>query len=361
MSIVRVELGERSYQVLVGRDLLAGLDELAILPASARRAAIVTQEPSAEHHLEPVLGSLVRAGLEVRTHQVPDGEGAKTPDICVGLWLALAEWPLGRDDVIVALGGGVVGDLAGFIAATWHRGIALVHLPTTLLAQVDAAIGGKAAINLALGKNLVGAFHQPIAVVADVSTLQTLAPRTLIEGLGEVVKYGLIRDPSILDTCEQQADAVTAGEPHVLQDLVERSAAVKAAVVAADERESGERAHLNLGHTYGHALEAVTEYHGLLHGEAVSIGTVLALRLGVRLGITPPEIAQRGEALLERLGLPVRAPALDRADIWAAMLRDKKADEDVRFVLLADVAQPVLVTPPVDAVDAVLDEVEMTL
>lgn len=356
-----MDLGDRGYDVLVGRALLDDLDELGVVPSSSRRAAIITQQPVAEHYMVRVGQALDRAGLEVRVHQVPPTEEAKAPDILVGLWLAMADWPLGRGDLIVALGGGVVGDLAGFVAATWHRGVACLQLPTTLLAQVDAAIGGKTAIDLERGKNLVGAFHQPVAVVADVMTLDTLTPRVRTEGLGEVVKYGLIRDPSILETCERQTDAIVAGDLDVLQDLVVRSVAVKANVVAADERESGERAHLNLGHTYGHALETVTNYEGLLHGEAVAIGTALALRLGVIVGVTPPELVERTENVLERLGLPIRAPALDRDDIWAAMLRDKKADDDVRFVLLEDLGRPVLVTPDVDDIDAAIDQVEMTL
>jgi 3-dehydroquinate synthase len=293
----------------------------------------------------------------VQTHLVTDGEAAKDVSVLAEIWRACAALPLTRDDVIVAVGGGVVGDLAGFAAATYNRGIAVLQVPTTLLAQVDAAIGGKTGINLGEGKNLVGAFHQPLGVACDVATLATLSPRLLIEGLGEVVKYGLIADPTVLELLESRPDDVLAGDPDLLRQLVTRSAKVKADVVAADEREGGVRAHLNLGHTYGHAVEALTGYDQVLHGEAVAIGLVVALRLGVRLGRTPVEVARRGEAVIERLGLPTRGPALERTAVWRVMARDKKAGRDgVRFVVLDDLAVPAVITPERADVDAVLDE-----
>ncbi|MBW3621646.1 MAG: 3-dehydroquinate synthase, partial [Actinobacteria bacterium] len=228
------------------------------------------------------------------------------------------------------------------------------------LAQVDAAIGGKTGVNLPEGKNLVGAFHQPVGVVADVATLATLPERERLAGLGEVVKYGLIRDPAILDLLEADPAAARAGEPDLLAELVRRSAAVKAAVVAADERESGERAHLNLGHTYGHAVEALTGYAEVLHGEAVAIGTCAALRLGVHAGVTPPALVERTERLLGELGLPTRAPRLDREAVWTTMARDKKADDGVRFVLLEDLGRCTVTTPDRAHVDRAIDEVEAT-
>ncbi len=355
---IRVDLRERGYDVVVGRGLLGHLADAVPLPAGARRAAVVTQRPVAVHHLEPVVASLQGAGLQVSVHEVPDGEAAKSLDQLGALYRAMAALPLARGDVVVALGGGVVGDLAGFLAATWNRGVAVLQAPTTLLAQVDAAIGGKTAVNLAEGKNLVGAFHQPLGVVADVDTLATLPARERTAGLGEVVKYGLIRDPGILDLLADDPDAATTGDPDLLTELVRRSAAVKAAVVAADERETGERAHLNLGHTYGHAVEALTGYGRYLHGEAVAIGTVLALRLGVALGHTHPTLAARGEALLGALGLPTAGPVLDRAEVWRTMGRDKKVRDGVRFVLLDALASPTVITPPTDAVDAAIDTVE---
>jgi 3-dehydroquinate synthase len=369
-SVVEVALRDAPYPVVIGSRLFGDAPEHLPLPPRARRALVVSQEPIlAAGHLDGVEAALTGAGLQVVRHLVPDTEAAKRVEVLTGLWQACAEVPLTRDDVVVAVGGGVVGDLAGFAAATYNRGIAVLQVPTTLLAQVDAAIGGKTGINLAAGKNLVGAFHQPIGVLCDVATLATLPARILTEGLGEVVKYGLIRDPALLELLESalteagpDADDLAArlGEPQLLAELVQRSAAVKAAVVAADERESGERAYLNLGHTYGHAVEALTGYAEVLHGEAVAIGTVVALRLGVRLGRTPPELAHRAETLLAALGLPVRGPALDRDEVWAVMARDKKATSDgVRFVVLDDLAAPTVVTPSRADIDAVLDALDL--
>ena len=355
---IHVDLADRGYDVVVGRGVLAHLDTEVALPANARRAAVVTQAPAMSRHLDAVLGALERAGLAVEVLEVPDGETAKSLAQLGHLYHELAHLPLHRGDLVVALGGGVVGDLAGFVAATWNRGVAVLQLPTTLLAQVDAAIGGKTAVNLPEGKNLVGAFHQPLAVVANVDTLATLPIRERRAGLGEVVKYGLIRDPGILDLLEADVTAARDGDPELLSELVRRSVAVKAAVVAADERESGERAHLNLGHTYGHAVEALTGYGWYLHGEAVAIGTVVALRLGVALGRTDPDLAVRAEALLAALGLPTTGPALDRDAVWSTMARDKKVADGVRFVLLDGLARPTVVTPPTDAVDAAIGTVE---
>jgi 3-dehydroquinate synthase len=356
VTVVPVALTSAPYPVVVDRaltDVLAEVD----LPASAATALVISQEPIVVGgHLDPVETALRDAELRVVRHLVRDGEVAKDPVTLAELWQVCADVPLTRGDLVVAVGGGVVGDLAGFLAATWNRGVAVLQVPTTLLAQVDAAIGGKTGINLGAGKNLVGAFHQPIAVACAVDTLATLSPRIRTEGLGEVVKYGLIADPSILDLLEAETDAVLAGDPELLHDLVVRSAQVKGAVVAADEREGGVRAHLNLGHTYGHAVESLTGYHEVLHGEAVAIGTVVALRLGERLGHTPSDVVARGEALLERLGLPTRGPRLDRDEVWRVIARDKKATrEGVRWVVLDGLAQPTVVTADRAEVDAVLD------
>jgi 3-dehydroquinate synthase len=358
-EVIEVALADRPYPVLVGEGWLEQLADQVSLPAGARRALLVTQQGVLDAgHVDPVEASLRAGGLEVHRALVADGEVAKNADSLIALWHRAADAGLSRADLVVAVGGGVIGDLAGFVAATYNRGVAVLQVPTTLLAQVDAAIGGKTGINLPAGKNLVGAFHQPLAVACDVTTLATLPSRMLVEGLGEVVKYGLIDDPVVLERLEGSADLVLAGEPGVLRELVARSVAVKAAIVAADEREAGVRAHLNLGHTYGHAVEALTGYGTVLHGEAVAIGMVVALRLGVRLGRTPPALAERAEAVLRRLGLPTEGPVLERADVWDAMGRDKKAvAEGVRFVVLDGLAAPVVVTPDRAVVDEVLDEV----
>ena len=347
-------LDDRPYDVHVARGALDEVGSVVAASTRARRALLVSQPPVADHYADRVEASLRDAGLELTRHVFADGEANKTAATLQDVWGAAAAVPMERRDVVVALGGGVVGDLAGFAAATYNRGIDVVQVPTTLLAQVDAAIGGKTGIDLAEGKNLVGAFHQPAAVVADPDTLVTLDDRTRVEGLGEVVKYGLIRDPSILDDCEAQADDVAAGAPDVLTDLVVRSAAVKAEVVAADERESGERAHLNLGHTYAHALETLTGYEAFLHGEAVAVGMLVALRLGERLGRHGPDLHDRLHALLTRLGLPTTAPRLDPDDVLAVMARDKKADAGIRYVVLDGLARPVVVRPdPADVVAAI--------
>jgi 3-dehydroquinate synthase len=378
-TVIEVAIPGRSYPVVVGDGLTGLLPELfdGVLRgaggAAPERALVVTQQPVVDAgHVAPIEAALSMLGVDTVRRVVPDGEVAKSVEVLGELWRACAAIPLGRGDVVVAVGGGVVGDLAGFLAATYARGIEVVQVPTTVLAQVDAAIGGKTGINLPEGKNLVGAFHQPRAVVCDVAVLGTLPERIRREGFGEIAKYGLIRDPEVLEWLEAAPDiaggdplsssggdgrgSAAAADATLLRRLVERSVAAKAAVVAADERESGERAFLNLGHTFGHAVESLTGYDTVLHGEAVAIGTVAALRIGVAEGITDIEVADRAEALLDALGLPTRPPALDRAAVWAAMGRDKKAAAGaVRFVLLEDVGRPVLHTPSRRTVDEVLD------
>ena len=390
---IEVALGRRSYPVTVSAGWPADVGAALGVPGGSSRALVVSQAPvAAAGHVGPVVGALIDHGLDVDIVEVPDGEAAKDVAVLTQLWQAAADLPLARHDVIVAVGGGVVGDLAGFAAASYHRGIDVVQVPTTLLAQVDAAIGGKTGINLPQGKNLVGAFHQPRAVLCDVATLTTLPARVLTEGLGEVVKYGLIADPGLLDVLEERwpvggsrslddagegsfggasrqwsdgrSSGVADGSPGVepslalLEELVLRSVRVKAAVVAADEREGGQRAHLNLGHTYGHAVEALTGYRSVLHGEAVAIGMCVALRLGRQLGRTDDALIERVESLLARLGLPTRGPELDRDEVWRAMAGDKKVDASgVRFVVVDEPGHPALITPPPEAVDAALDEV----
>ncbi len=404
-TTIEVAVPGRSYPVVIGDGLARLLPELfdGVLRGAdgspPDRALVITQEPVVDAgHVAPVEGALSMLGIDTVRRVVPDGEVAKSVEVLSELWQACARVPLGRGDVVVAVGGGVVGDLAGFVAATYARGIDVVQVPTTLLAQVDAAIGGKTGINLPEGKNLVGAFHQPRTVVCDVDVLATLPERIRREGFGEIVKYGLLRDPEVLSLLEaalvdgagrqargsaadgvggarrsaadgvggarrSAADGVGGARARavadpLLRELVERSVAVKAAVVTGDEREAGERAFLNLGHTFGHAVESLTGYDRVLHGEAVAIGTVVALRIGVALGVTDAAVASRGEVLLQALGLPVRAPRLDRGSVWQAMARDKKAAGGaVRFVLLEDVGRPVLRTPPRVVVDGVLDEV----
>ena len=343
---IPVSVPGRPYEVVVGADLLDELSTYVALPPYARRAALITCSPVAVRFATRVRRALEVTGLAVELITVPDGEEAKSLDVLASLYHRLAAIPLGRNDVVVTLGGGVVGDLGGFAAATWNRGVALVHVPTTLLAQVDAAIGGKTAVNLPEGKNLVGAFHQPIGVVADTSTLASLPTRERRAGLGEVAKYGFIADPAVLELLESCPDEAVAGDAALLTEIVRRGVAVKARIVGADERESGERALLNYGHTVGHAIEALTGYRAYRHGEAVALGMVFAARLGERLGVTEPGLADRTVALLRGVGLPTGGLRLDPARVWNLLARDKKARGGVRFVLCRRPGMAMIVDQP---------------
>lgn len=343
---IGVNLGSRSYDIHVGSGLLPKLDELVPWPAHAKSAIVITNGVVWDHYGEVVAGAIERAGLQLVTIRVPDGEQAKSTDTLAALWNRFAGLPVLRDDVVIALGGGVVGDLAGFAAATWNRGVALVQVPTTLLAQVDSAIGGKTGINLPQGKNLVGAFHQPLAVISDVTTLATLPDRERRAGLGEVTKYGFIADPVVLDLLEQRPGSATAGEPEVLSEIVRRGSAVKAEIVSEDELESGRRALLNYGHTVGHAIEALTGYGTYRHGEAVGLGMVFAARLAERLEIADNGLADRTVAVLDGLGLPTRGLRLDPQAVWDVMARDKKARDGVRFILSREPGHAEVVEQP---------------
>lgn len=358
-SRLEIALADRAYQIVVGEGLLDDVGAQVPLPLHARKALLVTQPPLVDHgYAARACAALERSGLDVRMHVLPDGEVAKDTAQLAALWDACAAWPLGRDDLVVALGGGVVGDLAGFAAATWMRGVALLQIPTTLLAMVDASIGGKTGLNLATGKNLVGAFHQPIAVAADPTVLATLPERLRIEGAAEIIKAALLADAMLLERIERDPQGVRDGSPDLLTSLVLRAAGIKARIVASDEREAGERAHLNLGHTYGHVLETLAGYGRYLHGEAVSIGLVVALEVGIELGRTDPALLERVLRCLEAVGLPTAVPALDRAGVHATMARDKKARDGVRMVLLEDIGHPVLERVPENVLDRVLDRLE---
>jgi 3-dehydroquinate synthase len=339
---IRVDLGARAYSVVVGTGLLPELGERLAALGLTGRCAIVTNETVGALYLAPVEESLRGAGFEPIVVTVPDGESHKSRASLDRIYDRLLPMGIDRRTPLVALGGGVVGDLTGFAAATLLRGVPVVQVPTTLLAQVDAAIGGKTAINHPAGKNLVGAFHQPRLVVADVATLRTLPERELLAGLAEVVKYGVIGDARLFGRLEDQAPALLAREPDVLVAAVTASARQKAAVVAADEREEGgERAVLNFGHTVGHALEAVTDYRRYLHGEAVAVGMVAAARVSHALGVCDAEVGTRIERLLSGLGLPTAVPAeLRTPALAAAMQRDKKSRSGrIRFVAVETIGR----------------------
>ncbi|WP_240318629.1 3-dehydroquinate synthase [Lysobacter sp. TY2-98] len=335
-----VESPRGTYPIRIGAGLIADGDALAAA-LRGRHVLIVTDANVAALHL-PVLDATLRRckpDARIATLVLPPGEEEKTLDHWRDAIDALADLGATRDATVVALGGGVIGDLAGFAAACWMRGVDVVQVPSTLLAMVDSSVGGKTAVDLPAGKNLVGAFHPPTAVIADTSTLATLPPRELRAGLAEVVKYGAIFDADFLDWIESHVDALLAGEPDVIAEAVERSCRYKADVVARDPFERGDRALLNFGHTFGHAIETEQGYTGasggLVHGEAVAVGMVLAARLSTALGRAPGADADRLERLLTALDLPIRIPAgLEPAALLKRMRLDKKADAaGLRFIL----------------------------
>lgn len=332
---LRVELGERSYPIHIGSGLL-GRPELFAPHLAHGRAAIVTNDTVAPLYAAALEHTLSAAGARSFTVTLPDGEAHKDWRSLDALYAALLERGADRKTVLVALGGGVVGDVAGFAAATYQRGIPFIQVPTTLLAQVDSSVGGKTAINHALGKNMVGAFHQPLAVIADTATLATLPPRELAAGLAEVVKYGFIADVAFLGWIEAHAAELQARDPAALAYAVRRSCEIKARVVAQDERESGLRAILNFGHTFGHAIEAAMGYGNWLHGEAVAAGMVLAAKLSAALGRISAMDAARVASTVRALGLPVEPPAFPAEEWLMHMGRDKKTEGGRITLILLD-------------------------
>jgi len=348
---LEVELGARRYPIRIGPGLLAEDDWPTLL--RGRHVLILTDENVAPHYLAQVQARL--GDRSVATRILPPGEREKTLARFAEALADLATMKASRDATVIALGGGVVGDLSGFVAACWMRGVAFVQLPTTLLAMVDSSVGGKTAVDLPQGKNLVGAFHQPLAVIADTDTLATLPARELSAGLAEVVKYGALGDADFLTWLEGHAEALLARDPAALTEAIERSCRHKAAIVARDETEQGDRALLNLGHTFGHALETADAYGGLLHGEAVAIGMVLAARLSTYLGMAPAADGERLAALLARLELPTALPeGSDPARLLELMRLDKKnLSGRLRLILWRGIGQACIVPDVDDA--AVLD------
>jgi 3-dehydroquinate synthase len=329
---LQVSLAERSYPILIGDGLLGDAPQLG-KHLAARDVLLVSNTTVAPLYADRVRASLGdRRIVDVR---LPDGEQYKTMEYMGRVLDVLIANRFGRDCVVVALGGGVVGDLAGFSAACYQRGVAFAQMPTTLLAQVDSSVGGKTGVNHPGGKNMIGAFHQPVAVFADTTTLATLPPRELRAGLAEVVKYGLIFDLGFLEWIERHVDALLALDPAALAHAIHRSCELKADVVRRDERESGDRALLNLGHTFGHAIETVTGYTQWLHGEAVATGMVIAADMSARLGTLAAADVQRVRNLLLRIGLPVEAPRFGAQRALDCMRVDKKVKSGrIRLVLL---------------------------
>ncbi len=341
MKQLEVDLGYRSYPILIGDGIL---DQADILKPyiSGPQVMVVSNETVAPIYLDRLVAGLPK--LQVLTHVLPDGEEYKTLETLNGIFDALLAAPCDRGVTLIALGGGVVGDITGFAAACYQRGVAYIQVPTTLLAQVDSSVGGKTGVNHRLGKNMIGAFHQPRCVLADTGTLNTLEDRQLHAGIAEVIKYGLIRDPQFFTWLEENIEALLARDPAALQYAIEHSCRNKSEIVAQDEKESGIRALLNLGHTFGHAIETGIGYGQWLHGEAVAAGMCMAADLSQRIGWLAPEEAQRARRLIERAQLPVLAPGEIDADRFLELMSvDKKVQAGrLRLILLKAIGEAVI-------------------
>lgn len=338
MISLTVDLGSRAYPILIGPDLLD--DPRPLRQAIVGNSAIIVSNET----VAPLYLERVRDHLHDLRHEavvLPDGEAYKTIDILDPIYSALLKGHYDRHTTLIALGGGVIGDITGFAAATYQRGVNFIQIPTTLLAQVDSSVGGKTGVNHALGKNMIGAFHQPRAVIIDTRTLDTLPDRELSAGLAEVIKYGLINDVPFFDWLERHIDELLARDPAALTHAIQRSCENKARIVAADEREGGARALLNLGHTFGHAIETGMGYGQWLHGEAVACGMRMAAEMSVELGWLDRDALDRVDALLRRARLPLTPPTeLDPERFRALMSVDKKViDGNLRLVLLHGIGQ----------------------
>ncbi len=344
---LQVDLGERSYDILIGESLLTSTDLDPFV--KGRQVAIISNETVAPLYLSGLREHLAATGRQVDSIVLPDGESHKTLATYSHVIDELMRLRHNRSTTLIALGGGVVGDITGFVAATYQRGVPFIQIPTTLLAQVDSSVGGKTGVNHPQGKNMIGAFYQPALVLADTQVLRTLPKREFLAGVAEVIKYGVIREPGFFAWLEASLPALLDLEPSALAHAIRESCACKAEVVAADERESGLRAILNFGHTFGHAIEALTQYRMFLHGEAVAIGMVMAADLSWRLGLLSQAEAQRIKALIAATdGLPVCPPKLDATAMLEAMGMDKKVtDGRLRLVLARGIGQA-LVSDQVD-------------
>jgi 3-dehydroquinate synthase len=356
---VSIDLAERSYDIHIGSGLL-GLDALFEGLPRATSVLIVSNETVAPLYAVALQDALGKKYSKVFTLALPDGEVHKNWQILNLIFDALLQHGCDRKCLMVALGGGVVGDMTGFAAASFMRGVPFVQIPTTLLSQVDSSVGGKTGINHPLGKNMIGAFYQPLRVICDLDTLKTLPDRELSAGLAEVIKYGPIADLEFLDWLEQNMERLRARDVAALAHAVQRSCEIKASVVAQDEREGGLRAILNFGHTFGHAIEAGMGYGNWLHGEAVGCGMVMAATLSQRLGLTDATLVARVKALTVRAGLPVVGPVLDAGDNAGRYLElmrlDKKSDAgEIKFVLIAGAAQAIVQGAPDALVREVID------
>lgn len=340
MQTLNVDLGDRSYPIYIGGGLLSQADLLR-RHIAGKQVLVVTNETVAPLYLDTLRSAL--DGYHYSDIVLADGEQYKTLDVLSGIYDRLLQDKHNRTTTLVALGGGVVGDMTGFAAASYQRGVNFIQIPTTLLSQVDSSVGGKTGVNHPLGKNMIGAFHQPQCVLADTDTLKTLPPRELSAGIAEVIKYGLIAKPQFYQWIEANIDGLTGCDEALLSEAIYQSCLAKAEVVAEDERESGVRAILNLGHTFGHAIETAQGYGQWLHGEAVAVGMLLAADLSCRQGWIERAEVERLEALLVRAGLPIRPPAMTLDQFFALMAVDKKVlDGNLRLVLLEAIGKAVV-------------------
>ena len=331
-----VETTQGTYRVVVGQNILTTLPDEFSTAGLSGRAFLIADEALFPVAVRTIQETLEAVGIVTHVMTLPSGEQAKTLETVNHIYDWLASLRGERGDTLISVGGGVMGDMVGFAAATWLRGVAFIQIPTTLAAMVDASLGGKTAINLKTGKNLVGAFHQPKLVLSDLDLLKTLPDRELRSGWAEAIKHGLILDHKLLEDMEANSDSLIALEGDITAEIIRRSVAIKATVVSADEFERGEtRILLNYGHTIGHAIEALTEYGTFLHGEAVAIGMGVAGRISVELGLISEELLERQEATLKRFGLPTRAPGLDTDELIERTKSDKKSRGGaVQWVLL---------------------------
>lgn len=350
---VVVPLGRRTYEVVVGRDLLENAADQ--MPAGLKPAkAFLITHPSLDRFAKEVSDSFTKRGVGVEVFLIEEGEASKSLDVVARLWAELAQKRAHRSDLIIGLGGGVVCDVSGFVASTYVRGMPLLHVPTSLLAQVDAAIGGKCGVNIPEGKNLIGAIYQPTKVICDVDTLSSLAEAEFRSGMAEVVKYGLIAEPDLLRGLPERYKKIYDGRTPQLIDLVARCASIKASFVSSDERDEGRRAFLNYGHTFGHAIERLGDYSQIRHGEAVSLGMMAAAYLAAELGRLSESDVELHRQMLSSIGLPTAAE-LDLAELEMVWQHDKKYDGGVRFVLLDAVGNPQAgVHAPREAIGAAL-------
>ena len=354
-SRLSVALGDRSYDIVIGSGLIEDAQSWSGLPRSST-AVVVTNDVVGPLYALRLCGALASSHAQVHVVTLPDGEEHKTWATLNQIFDALLGHTCDRKTVLYALGGGVVGDMTGFAAACYMRGIPFVQVPTTLLAQVDSSVGGKTAINHPLGKNMIGAFYQPHRVICDLDVLATLPRRELAAGMAEVIKYGPIADMAFLDWIEEYLDGLMGGNTALLAHAVQRSCEIKAWVVGQDEREGGLRAILNFGHTFGHAIESGMGYGAWLHGEAVGCGMVMAAHLSQRLGLVDAAFVQRLTSVIARAGLPVKGPQLGAQRYLELMRVDKKAEGgEIKFVLISPPGQAVVRAAPDALVAEVID------